>query len=306
MSRVNDRLSRSELLRRRRAELARERQRRAPVVARPGRVSRPAARRRYAIAVGLPGARLHAPALPRLVPDWRWASGALALLLLGVLYLLWTAPTFRVSQVGLSGAVRVPAEEVDAALGVAGRPVFALRPATLEAALRAAFPEFSRVSVRLGWPNRVAVSVVEREPVLAWEINGALTWIDEQGYAFRPRGETPGLIAVTAFSAPPTIELSADLPPGAQPPYLSSALVAAFRALAPAVPARTPILYDATYGLGWQDPRGWLAYIGREPGDLDMKLRVYRAVADALEARGIRPLLISVEYPDAPYYRLEP
>ena len=94
--------------------------------------------------------------------------------------------------------------------------------------------------------------------------------------------------------------------PGSAAPYLGQELVTALLALAPSGPPATPILFDPAYGLGWQDARGWLVYFGNRTGDLALKLRVYQGITETLATQGATPILISVEYPDAPFYRLEP
>jgi len=63
------------------------------------------------------------------------------------------------------------------------------------------------------------------------------------------------------------------------------------------------MVYDTTYGLGWQDAHGWQVYFGQNTDDIPMKLKVYQAIVDTLTNKGIRPTLISVEYLDAPFYK---
>jgi hypothetical protein len=64
------------------------------------------------------------------------------------------------------------------------------------------------------------------------------------------------------------------------------------------------ILYDPIQGFGWTDPRGWQVYFGTSARDVELKVRVYESMVNSLTQRGIRPALINVMYPTAPYYRL--
>ena len=64
------------------------------------------------------------------------------------------------------------------------------------------------------------------------------------------------------------------------------------------------MLYDERYGLGWTDSRGWQAYFGTEARDMALKLQVYESMVQMVDARGIRPAFMSVQYPSAPYYRM--
>ncbi len=264
-----------------------------------------AQKRRFNATFSLPRPIARALPLPhkRIQLGWRLFSFVLVLLLGTGLYLAWTLPEFRVNAARITGNQRIPAEEISAALELNGRPVFLLTPAYIrEQALRA-FPELASVEVKFGLPNIVTVHVTEREPLIQWQQDGSYAWIDETGRAFRPRGEAPGLIVVQALGAPPAITvLEQDtLVPAS---FIAEETVEALIALAPHVPAGTPILYDPVTGLSWTDGRGWQAVFGSGE-DMEVKARVYQALVDWLTQRGIRPILINVAYPDAPFYRVE-
>lgn len=302
------RSTRAELVRQRRLQENARRQQ--TVVARVQQ--RPAVRessqtvrtpRRYQAAV-MAVPRVHSQtqtqALPPLRPGWRLLSGTLILLIVLGLYLAWTSPLFTVSEADVMGAQRVPAEEINAALNLKGVPVFLIAPEILETSLLRSFPDLEAVSVKVGLPARITVSVRERQPVIAWIENNAMTWVDAQGYTFRPRGEVPGLVTVVASGRPASVSLEP------QTRFLPPDLVRAFQKMAPYVPDGTPILYDPQYGLGWNDGRGWQVYFGASTDDLALKLRIYETLINSLAQRGIRPTLVSVTYPNAPFYRLEP
>ena len=46
-------------------------------------------------------------------------------------------------------------------------------------------------------------------------------------------------------------------------------------------------------------------FIGQNESDMASKLEVYQALVDKLEEDDIKPALISVEFIDAPFYRLD-
>jgi hypothetical protein len=81
-------------------------------------------------------------------------------------------------------------------------------------------------------------------------------------------------------------------------------MVQAVKGLAGHVPPGVPILYDPKSGFGWNDPRGWRAYFGTSARDVELKMRVYEAMVNSLTQRGIKPAMINVTYPAAPYYRM--
>lgn len=272
----------------------------------PARKPARPALRRYENAAGLSlnGTRVHVPALPQIRIGWRWASAAIVVFAFWALYMLWSLPQFRVSQAQVTGNQRIATAEIDAALGLRGQPVFSLDPRDIERAVRLAYPDLASASIGISFPAVVQVNVVERQPVIAWAQDNAVTWVDQGGIAFPPRGQAAGLIAVIASGRPPALAADPLADPLSAPPFITPGLVATLQALAPYVPAGTPILYDPRYGMGWQDNRGWLVYFGPNSGRMQLKLRVYESLAAWLIGRGIQPRLISVAYPDAPFYRL--
>ena len=334
------RLSRSEVVRKRRFELNRQLEQ-GQTLQRQPRVSRPqkkqtktnsgyrelppitargvvndfaierrkkAGKLRFNAALSLPRLRglpkVRTLALPQIHVGWRLLSFLLVLLFGTALYLAWTLPQFRVSAAQVTGNQRIPVEEINGVLGLNGIPVFLVKPATLRELVLLNYPELVSVNVSVDLPNIVTVNVTERQPLIQWQQDGVYTWIDESGVAFRPRGEAPGLIVVQASATPPAL-----IPPDDDPltpaPFITAEMVQAFEALAPHVPQGTPIQYDAVTGLSWNDGRGWQAVFGFGSEHVEMKALVYQAMMDWLTQRGIRPILINVAYPDAPFYRVQ-
>jgi hypothetical protein len=224
-------------------------------------------------------------------------------LLATALYLAFTLPQLRVGAAQVTGNQMLSPAEINSSLNIAGQPVFLLVPSKLETNLRRSFPEIVSAKVDVMLPNVVSIYVNERKPVIRWEQGGSYTWISEDGVAFRPRGDAVGLISVVAASAPPT-EGNVSPDPLTPAPFISTEIVQAIRGLAGHVPPGMPILFDASFGLGWDDPRGWRVYFGTKAGDVELKMRVYESMVTSLTQRGIKPALINVTYPTAPYYRM--
>jgi POTRA domain, FtsQ-type len=282
-----------------------------------------AGKRRFNATISLPRPNVRGLSLPRIKirVGWRLLSFFLVVLSGSGLYLFWSMPDFRVSAAQITGDQRISAEEINSALGLEGYPIFMLKPDQIrEKALRN-YPELASVEVTISLPNIVTVNVTERQPVIQWLQDGSYTWIDETGTAFRPRGEALGLIVVQAINAPPakpepapldsstdgTEQVQAGTPvesPITPEPFISEETVKALTALAPHVPPETPILYDPATGLSWADGRGWQAVFGLSGDDTETKVLVYQAMVDWLAQRGIRPILINVAYPSAPFYRV--
>jgi cell division protein FtsQ len=274
-----------------------------PVVRRNGRVTtRGAQPAGYDIAFTLGKTKVQAPTLnlPQLGP--RAISAGLTLFLLLLLYVMWTASPFMVNQAVVRGNQRLDAAEINAMLSLLGEPIFKAIPAQIEADLNTAFPELESVQVHVSLPNRILVEVVERVPLVAWYQEGSMTWIDANGVAFTPRGDTAGLLQVSANGAPAAVINDPDLPLLKQK-FISPEMVRALLTLAPDVPAGMPMIFDPQYGMGWQDPRGWTVYFGHNVDDVAMKKSIYNTILEKLTQEGVQPSLISVEFLNAPFYK---
>ncbi len=262
-------------------------------------------RRRYQAALSMPGIQIHLPAItmPRFEVGWRLLSFFISLLLGAALYLAWTMPMFRVTVAQVTGNQRITADEINAVLDSAGQPIFTILPSDLEQRIRHNYPEVASAKVTLALPNIVSINIAERQAVILWQQNNAYTWVDDDGVAFRPRGSADKLISVNALAAAPLGQPSAN-DALAPTPYISEDMVKAIQILAPSVPSGATLTYDPHYGLGWSDSRGWQAYFGSDLQDMNMKLLVYKSLVNSLLQRGIYPVFISVQYSNAPYYRL--
>jgi cell division septal protein FtsQ len=310
--------SRAELVRQRRdQEKAKRMERIVKETTRPVRIStrtKPAtpkkqpvqhARRRFQIALpAMPSARPHLRgiSIPHPRFGWRFVSLILTAVLGVLVYLAFSLPQLRVTEAQLTGNQIISPAEINAVMNISGQPIFLIQPADLEIRLRLNYPELASVRVSVAFPNLVTVNVSERKPVIRWEQGGGYTWVAEDGVAFRPRGEIVELISVVAESAPPVGGGAAE--PLTPTQFISLEMVQMLKVLAGRVPPGTSILYDARMGFGWNDPRGWRAYFGAEAADIELKMRVYETMVQSLTERGIRPALINVTYPSAPYYRM--
>jgi cell division septal protein FtsQ len=266
----------------------------------PARAS--AARRRFQVALPVPRSDVRSISIPRPYLGGRFFSFLLAAVFGAGLYLAFNLPQLRVTQAQITGVQILPLAEVNSVLNVAGQPIFLLTPEDLETRLLLHYPELVSVQVEVTFPNLVSVNITERRPVIRWEQGGGYTWISQDGVAFRPRGDASGLIPVVALSGP-NVEISGGdaLTPA---PFISAEMVQALNGLASHVPPNTAILYDPSFGFGWNDPRGWRVSFGTSARDVELKIRVYESMVSSLTQRGIQPVLINVMYPTAPYYRI--
>ena len=271
------------------------------------RRKRKSARRRYDIALNNQGAEMRLPSVPTVGFGWRLLSGLLVIVLGFIVYMLWYSPFFTVSTLEVSGLVRLTNEEINSVANVIGKSIILIRPASLEQDLQAAFPQLVNVSVETQVPNKVAVKLVERQPVLSWQQDGQTFWVDADGVAFEPHGEGGPSITVQgsellSSTSPDSENIEEEVKSSQTIPV---ELVNAILTVSQEAPENTPLVYDSRHGLGWQDPRGWQVYFGKSDDQIDMKLSVYNKTWKRLKKAGIRPALINVEHVHAPYYRLE-
>jgi hypothetical protein len=223
------------------------------------------------------------------------------------------------------GLKLISASEMNALLGITGKPIFALDKDEIQQTLSEAFPEIAAASVMINLPNTVAITVTERLPVIAWSQNGTVMLVEEDGTAFPQRNQsaTAGLMQVEASSPPPApaqatlqsldpeqalLEMEEQLAQpqqtvaqGAQP-FTTPEMVAALRSIANSLPDGATLVYDDRHGLGWKDAGGWIVYLG-DTRDIDMKMTVYTALLAQLDHEDIMPSMISLEQVDSPYFQ---
>jgi len=256
-----------------------------------------APRRRLNLALPMEvGAEVSLPSLPILKMGARLVSAVLLAVVLLWLQQAVSKESFRVARAEVTGAQFLGESKARSVAQVEGKSVFLVDPAAVVRRLQA-LPEVVTAEVRVEWPNKVAIELQERHPMIAWNDAGRVWWISADGIAFLERGYWPGLVRVS--SEAPVLRISGD-PLGRA---IDPAIVTLAAALSSRLPQTPTLTYDTAHGLGYQDPRGWAAYFGAE-GDMLMKVRVYFAIVDQLLAERKQPSLVSVEDTSVPYYRL--
>ncbi|MFN2303781.1 MAG: cell division protein FtsQ/DivIB [Anaerolineales bacterium] len=262
------------------------------------------------------GAELQLPAFPEIRLGWRIISGALFFLSLAVVFSFTSLNAFRVSAINLEGAHRLGSEAILSQIQLSGSTIIAIKPEEIEKRIERDFPSLRAVTVSIGLPATVTVQVVERQPLVLWQQVDGSVWIDVEGVIFPVRGDTEVPLKVGATSNPPAGPssneeavdedgeaaslLDESLQPGTTPEFVQGIL-----ALNEYVPQGSQLQYDPQFGLGWQDPRGWLVYFGKDTINIELKLAEYQTIVETLQADNLTPSLISLEFLHAPFYKLE-
>ncbi len=261
-------------------------------------------RRRYDVAMGAYGAELRLPSLPQFHVGWRLVSFLLVAVIAGAIYAVWTAPEFKVGAVEINGLVRLTHEDIQTVVSLEGEPIFTISSSQIKQDLMEAFPEIADVSIAVGLPASVVVTLEERQPVLALRQGEEELWVDGEGVSFSPRGDS-GPLPVIEGEEIANLAISEGSEGATR---YDPKMIQAVLALSAYVPPGRPLVFDDQHGLGWSDDRGWRVYFGTnlaDAGEMEMKLRVYDTLVQRLDENGIWPGFISVEFLHAPYYRLE-
>lgn len=224
---------------------------------------------------------------------WRLLSGIIVISLSGLLVLFFVADFFYVHSIAVGGLKYLTRAEVFALSNIADTHVFWIDPDEVRRNLLRS-PTIADATVHVGWPPvMVSIVVQEREPALIWEQAGVVTWVDIQGRVMALQEDRPDLVRI--FS-------DVDDGPIGQNVAVGLDIVSGALQLKTLIPEITVLRYNPINGLGYQDPRGWMAWFGTGT-DMAEKIAIYKTLVDNVLSRGIQPVEINVSNPDAPYRR---
>ncbi len=259
---------------------------------------RRAPRRRYDVQLhAQQGAEMQLPALPMVRVGPRLLSAALLLLLAWGLGEFLSAERFLVDSMNVTGNQLLSVAQIQSLVDFVGEGIFSIDPQVVVEALEQ-HPEIVSAEVRLSMPNEIDVAITERTAALAWNDAGRTWWLSLDGLAFIPHGADEDLVRVETQQ--PVLSISEQaLTPAMAPEVIQNALV-----LSRELQDVNVLQYDPQYGFGFEDPRGWRVVFGVE-GDMAMKVRVYRVLAETIADQGIRVALVNMENQAAPYYKVK-
>ena len=262
----------------------------------------------------------------RLKPGWRVLSLLLVSLFSYALLTAWQSPEYKVSAVSVSGLQRLNEEEILGVVNVNGMHIFAVEPEIIQEDITAAFPELRDIRVKISLPAQIETQVIERLPMIAWQSDESLIWIDTEGYLIPARGEAGNLLTIRANALPGYHLISSIEETGstkfvrdkssfkpnlsalaffALPKQIDGTLLTAILQLNAWMPEERTLLFQKVHGLGWSDVRGWDVYVGQKLEKINDKMVMYETIVRQLEKEGISPTMVSVEFLHAPYYRTD-
>ena len=256
---------------------------------------------------------------------WRLLSFLLAGAFSFAIFTAWQSPDYMVSTVRIEGLQRLPENDVLDVLDIYGLHIFTLEPERVSQLIRQHFPELRDLQVKLSLPAQVSIHVVERQPMIAWQLKDDLLWIDSDGYLIPARGEVNHMLTIQADELPfyhligkedisseniirdkPKFkEYMDDLVFFSTPKQIDGNLLTAILQLNAWMPDESVLLYQEKRGIGWTDIRGWDVFVGSKLENINDKMLMYETIVRKLGEQGIQPSIVSVEFLHAPYYRLE-
>jgi len=207
---------------------------------------------------------------------------------------VYSAPDFLVIQPEVTGIQYLSPSRVRTIIGATSRTIFEMDPAAIEGLLEE-LPEVEEAKVKVHWPNRVVVEIEERQPVMIWNDAGQPWILSAEGLAFYNRSSLTGLVHVQSLTSVLRVGEPLD-------PVIEAEKIKAAYDLNLLLGNEGFLFYDARYGFGFQDDRGWMAYFGFS-GDMSAKYEVYERIATDLAIEGYPATLVSVEDIETPYYR---
>ncbi len=215
--------------------------------------------------------------------------GLIVLAALG--YWLFLTDDFYVYEITVRGNHLVSSEEIFAASGLYGWSIFWVDPQAVADTV-AGMPGILSAEVECSLPNRVTITVVEREPQVVWQRAGMRWLVDEQGVVLSAQAGAEGGLVVEDQDSHP-------LQPGAR---VDAAAVAAARQLQGLLPDLTTVRYAPQTGLSFTHALGCEVYLGTGT-DMAEKLAILNALVEHLNASGERPQYIDLRFKESPCYK---
>jgi cell division septal protein FtsQ len=219
------------------------------------------------------------------------------------LHALLTASYFQVRHIMVTGTHN---EELVAAirrLHLDGVNIF-LADTSADTAKVKVLPPVADATVTRNLPDTLLVHVVERQPVLIWQVGAQQYSVDAEGVLIS-QVQQPGELPVVSDEHTRDMQGRPFAPGG----KIDPGIVQMARQLLEGVPAATGItsftLRDTIdYGLVLMSADGWQARFGG-PDNLDNKIKELAAILQLVRQQGQQLALIDLRFGFYPYYRIK-
>jgi len=215
------------------------------------------------------------------------AVAAVAAILYGFVALdFWVHP----ASTTISDNRFTPAAEIYQQAGIHGFSAFFIDPAAVAARVEQ-LPHVQKARVRVRLPARVDIQVVEREPMILYQVQGDSYWIDAAGVIMPAVEQLHGLI-----------KLIDDDRGGSQGAHkLDPGLLQAILHVTGTIPEVTTFRFQEPYGLFFISPEGWRVYLG-DASNMDVKLAEWETLRKKILNDAISVQEVDLRY-SHPYWR---
>lgn len=229
----------------------------------------------------------------------RWVSGIFSVIFGSMAAGYAFLPQFRFDDIQITGMEKINKAEIVYFTGAKGEPVFTVDPSRIRTTLLQHYQDIYDADVTIDFPAKMSITLTERVPVVEWDFGGSRFWIDQDGK-----------VLSESRSQESTIHVYADSYPGAPnqadrelPLYFSRDTLKTIMTMGSFVPEDQPLIYTYKNGFGWDTDEGWRVFFGKTDSDIEEKLRMQESLTRYFHENDIKPIFLSLEFKDAPYYR---
>jgi hypothetical protein len=240
---------------------------------------------------------------------WQWV--ALLVVVLALALWMWLGNRWYVMGEDLevmNASSNTLAYDVALASDLLGWHAFWLDTDAAAAQILAAVPGVTTAEVACRrFPAHCTIHVSEREPVLIWESEAGVKWVDAEGVVFPARFRDETSDAIITEQRPSS---RAELPivhgplPALKDGRIPEDILTGVRALIDLGIPSDRLGYLPARGLIWVDEEGRRVAFGTGP-DMDARWAIYQALIEDLAERKIFPWTVDVRFSAAPTYSME-
>ncbi len=253
----------------------------APKTLKKGRRKQNSARKRRRQRSSSPFTKLRAR-------SWGLSHYFALLLLLGsiaTLGFLFTEERFDVPAIEITGNDYIDAGQIQRQAGMAGANIFTIDPTRVSARLATIMPQIKEARVSLGLPNRAAIRIQAREPVLVYGHDSRTQWVDAEGRIFPAAEKRSGLPVLIDEDGAASVDGH----------HLDPAIWQAIQQITATIPGMNEFHYRDIYGLFFISPEGWRVYLGNGE-NMQNKLAMWQTLRQQIIQKNRSVKVIDLRY----------
>ncbi len=243
---------------------------------------------------------------------WRILSffAIVVVIILGINF-AFTSNAFHIGQVNVVGTHNAALMNTIQHMGMQGQNIFLINVEGLTAKVDAN-PLVASTIISKDWPNRLTVTVVERVPVLLWQIQRGVYAVDGQGVVIAPVSETSGADHLLTVVDTRNGGRGQVLNPGTRLSQDNIVFAVNVFNHLPRVAGITAfkLRYDVTpSGSSYvvESPDGWLAYLGsaHDSNPLDNRLTELQQIVSLAQQQQLTLATVDLRYGLHPVYTVK-